>query len=325
MSQKKLFINSIISLLVVAICLFVFIENSEGDLNFKSLLINISNGWVYLLITSILLIVSVYFRAIRWKYLFKSNSKPEIKDLLSSQLIGYFINNIFPIRIGDFAKSYITAKKTDNKTSYILGSIIMERVLDTLMLFIFLIITIWYYGTNYLGINLSFISNINSPFFYGCLITFLVIYFLRLRIRNFIPIIVKNIFNQVWRGFTGIHSSGKSIVIFSSIVIWLIYWTNAFLIQMIFPSLNLGIIDCLLILVVSSFIQLIPTGFGALGIFHLGVESVLLKLGVSNYHNFLIILWLYSYIVYTMLGSYYFFKESKFTLKNLYSDWVKSY
>ena len=94
---------------------------------------------------------------------------------------------------------------------------------------------------------------------------------------------------------------------------------------MIFPSLNLGIIDCLLILVVSSFIQLIPTGFGALGIFHLGVESVLLKLGVSNYHNFLIILWLYSYIVYTMLGSYYFFKESKFTLKNLYSDWVKSY
>ena len=166
MSKNKLFINSIISVIVVCICLFIFIKNSMGAFNFESLLIRISHKWIYLLLASLLLIISVYFRALRWKYLFASNISYSIKDLFSAQFIGYFINNILPIRIGDFAKSYIVAKKTDNKTSYILGSIIMERVLDTLMLFIFLIITIWYYGTNYLGINLSFISNINSPYFY---------------------------------------------------------------------------------------------------------------------------------------------------------------
>ena len=57
--------------------------------------------------------------------------------------------------------------------------------------------------------------------------------------------------------------------------------------------------DCLFILVASSLIQMIPTGFGALGIFHLGVESVLSQLWAMNHHNFLILLWLYSYVVYT--------------------------
>ena len=70
---------------------------------------------------------------------------------------------------------------------------------------------------------------------------------------------------------------------------------------------------------------MIPTGFGAIGVFHLGVESVLIQLGIMEYHNFLIMLWLYSYIIYTILGSYYFIKEGKFTLRNLYTDLIKTH
>ena len=72
---------------------------------------------------------------------------------------------------------------------------------------------------------------------------------------------------------------------------------DVFLIQSIFPFFELTFIDCLFILVASSFIQMIPTGFGGLGIFHLGVESVLFKLGVENYYHFIILLWLYSYFL----------------------------
>ena len=95
MSKNKLFINSIISLIVIGICLVIFMQNSNESLNFESLLISISNGWIYLLMASILLIVSVYLRSLRWKYLFTSNSSNSIQDLFSSQLVGYFINNIF--------------------------------------------------------------------------------------------------------------------------------------------------------------------------------------------------------------------------------------
>ena len=99
---------------------------------------------------------------------------------------------------------------------------------------------------------------------------------------------------------------------------------NVFLIQEIFPALELKLIDCLFILVASSFIQMIPTGFGGLGIFHLGVNSVLIKLDIPNYEYFLILLWLYSYFIYTTLGSYHFIRNGKFTIKNLYNDLIKN-
>ena len=325
MSKNKLFINSIFSLIVVCICLFIFINNAMGSFNVESLLISISHRWIYLLIASILLIISVYFRALRWKYLFTSNTSHSIKDLFPAQFLGYFINNIFPIRIGDFAKSYIVAKKTNNKASYILGSIIMERILDTLMLCIFSIITVWYYGSHYLGINFSNLSFISTlVYLFLVLLIVLLAYFGGWH-KKFIPTKINKALGEVWKGLTGIQSSGKSIVFISSIIIWSIYCINAFLIQMIFPSLGLSILDCMLILVASSFIQFIPTGFGALGIFHLGVESVLIKLGIVNYHNFLIILWIYSYLIYTSLGAYYFIRDAKLTIRNLYQDLIKNY
>jgi len=321
MNKNKLFFNSILSLIVAVICLFIFIKSSEGNLDFKYILISLYDGWVYLIIASTLLILSVYIRSLRWKYLFQSNISNNMIDLFSSQLVGYFINNIFPIRIGDFAKSYIVAKKTNNKTSYILGSIIMERVLDTLMLLIFMIIIVWYYGANYLNIDFSLLS---IPI-YIIVIILIGIIFIIYYCFVLIPSKIKNILNEIWAGFIGINSSSKSIVIFSSVLIWSIYWINVFLIQMIFPSVDLSFMQCLLILVVSSSVQLIPTGFGALGVFHLGVKSVLDGLGVLNYENFLMMLWLYSYFIYTILGSYFFCKEGRFTFKNLYNDWIKNY
>ena len=138
------------------------------------------------------------------------------------------------------------------------------------------------------------------------------------------PLPKSEFYPEKYPAFSAIQFSNKGIVIFSSLFIWLIYWVNVFLIKSIF-HIQLSFIDCLLILVSSSLIQMIPTGFGALGIFHLGVESVLFKLGINDYYYFLILLWLYSYIIYTLLGSYYSIKESKFTFKNLYNDLIKNY
>ena len=318
MSKKKLLFNSFISLIIVFFCLFIFINNSKEGIQLDILFQYIYNGWLHLTLASILLILSVYFRALRWKYLFQSNKFQSISDLFSAQLVGYFINNISPIRIGDFAKSYLVSKKTDQKNSYILGSIMMERVLDTIMLLIFMSIIISSYGLEYLNINFSLLS------IYNIIPIILLSFFSIYCIKFFIPCKIQNILSEFLKGFTAINLSNKSAVIFSSIFIWLIYWINVFLIQLIFPSFELTLIECLFILVASSFIQMIPTGFGGLGIFHLGVNTVMIKLGIINYEYFLILLWLYSYFIYTILGSYYFIQNGKFTIKNLYHDLIKN-
>ena len=320
MNQKKLFIHSIISLFIAFLCLSIFINNADGDININSILNHIRDGWLYFFSASILLIISVYIRSLRWKYLFQSNTSYNTMDLFSGQLIGYFINNVIPVRLGDFAKSYFIAKRTDNKTSYILGSIIMERFLDTIMLFIFMLFVIWHYGLDYFDVLNTSPSDYILIFF-----SLLVFIYLAYHLSKLIPIKIQNILREIWAGFVGINLRTLGLVICSSIFIWCIYWMNVFLIQLAFPSLGLTLIDCLFILVVSSFIQMIPTGFGAIGVFHLGVESVLIQLGITEYHNFLIMLWLYSYIIYTILGAYYFIKEGKFTLRNLYIDLIKTH
>ena len=321
MTKNKLLFNSIISIIIIFICVFIFLNKSNDNFTFYDIFSHIYNGWIYLISASFLLILSVYIRSFRWKYLFQTNKSQPTQVLFSAQLVGYFINNITPIRIGDFAKSYLIAKKTEENTSYVLGSIIMERVLDTLMLFIGMLIIIWNYGLVYLNLNFYCLTNQIYIYLFLMLIALLSVY----SARNFIPIKIKNILYEIWDGFSSIDFSNKSLVIFSSIFIWLIYWFNVFLIQLIFPFLELTFIDCLFILVASSFIQMIPTGFGALGIFHLGVESVLIKLQINNYYHFLVLLWFYSYFVYTTLGDYYFIKEGEFTFKNLYNDLIKNH
>ena len=174
------------------------------------------------------------------------------------------------------------------------------------------------YGLEYLNINFSLLS------IYNIIPIILLSFFSIYCIKFFIPFKIQNILSEFWKGFTAINLSNKSAVIFSSIFIWLIYWINVFLIQLIFSSFELTFIECLFILVASSFIQMIPTGFGGLGIFHLGVNSVLIKLGIINYEYFLILLWLYSYFIYTILGSYHFIQNGKFTIKNLYNNLIKN-
>ena len=59
MSKNKLLFNSIISILIVFLCLFIFINKLNGEIIISDLLINICDGWLYLMLASILLIFSV--------------------------------------------------------------------------------------------------------------------------------------------------------------------------------------------------------------------------------------------------------------------------
>ena len=89
-------------------------------------------------------------------------------------------------------------------------------------------------------------------------------------------------------------------------MIWTIYGMNVFLIQAMFQQFKLNLFDCLLILVASSFLQMIPIGFGSIGVFHLGIQGALNKLGIQNHHSFIIILHLYSIIIYTIIFNCFF-------------------
>ena len=83
-------------------------------------------------------------------------------------------------------------------------------------------------------------------------------------------------------------------------VIWLIYWINVHLIFKAF-DFNIEAYESLLILVVASIINSIPSLPGAMGTFHLGLRSVIEGLNILNINaeSLITILHLYGCLLYT--------------------------
>ena len=55
---------------------------------------------IYLILATLFLWGSVWLRGLRWKWLFKENDSPTITSLYRAELIGYFGNNVLPLRLG---------------------------------------------------------------------------------------------------------------------------------------------------------------------------------------------------------------------------------
>jgi hypothetical protein len=97
----------------------------------------------------------------------------------------------------------------------------------------------------------------------------------------------------------------------SSLIIWLIYWLDVYLIQLAF-QLQLSWSQSLFILVISSLALSIPSAPGMIGTFHAAVKYAIVDVfayspAVGN--SFAILMHAYGYILLTGLGAYYFMKS----------------
>ncbi len=73
-------------------------------------------------------LVAIWARAIRWRYLFPPRSDPP--GLVAAIMIGYMINNVLPLRAGEFARVYVVAHRWGHGFWTTLGTVVVERVLD---------------------------------------------------------------------------------------------------------------------------------------------------------------------------------------------------
>ena len=89
---------------------------------------------IYLFVATILLWGSLWLRALRWRWLFKKENSPSIHSLYRAELIGYFGNNVLPLRLGELLRSYIVGKENHLSKSFVIGTVILERLMDMLAL-----------------------------------------------------------------------------------------------------------------------------------------------------------------------------------------------
>ena len=123
-------------LLVVTISAFGIYLAFKGD-NFGELVIQIQQvNYTGVFIASLLLIISCIVRAYRWQVLLNPVEAIPLHPLFGATLVGYFGNGVLAFRLGELLKSYSISMNNEVNTSQVFGTVILERFLDLLMVFI---------------------------------------------------------------------------------------------------------------------------------------------------------------------------------------------
>ena len=261
---------------------------------------------IYIVLATFLLWVSVWLRGLRWKWLFKENASPSITSLYRAELIGYFGNNILPLRLGELLRSYIVGKENSLSKSFVFGTIVLERLMDTLTLASFSLLLI---------LTFPLEGTIKGYIMWGGIISFVILLVLliilnRIQIfqtENKMFIIIKKILD----GLSSIRKEMVIPVIISSLLIWCIYLLDVYLMQKAF-QFNLSWLQILTVLVISSLALSIPSAPGMIGTFHAAVKYTMVDLfaySANDGNSFAILMHAYGYILFTSLGAYYFMKS----------------
>lgn len=93
---------------------------------------NITYGWIFPFI--LLTLGGHYVRAERWRMLFTNKEKmPARFTLFTGVMFGYLTNIVLP-RVGEVARPVYVARQVDESNSRVIGTIVLERVIDVLVM-----------------------------------------------------------------------------------------------------------------------------------------------------------------------------------------------
>ena len=149
--------KNLIGLLINVTCLY-FVYQSFDWVNFIKELINVN--YFYLLLSILCLTGSIILRAFRWKKIF-SCSSIKVTDLYRAEIIGFWGNSLFPLRLGEVIRIHYVKVLTLKKYSLILGTMILERLIDLILIGPFVFIFYYYFPMDLMNDKIYFCFNLN--------------------------------------------------------------------------------------------------------------------------------------------------------------------
>ena len=81
------------------------------------------------------LLLGLYPRVRRWQVLFYPRTGMSEYNLYGSMIVGYMLNNLLPLRVGELGRAFLIGKSEDVDYAQALATIFVERMLDILVLF----------------------------------------------------------------------------------------------------------------------------------------------------------------------------------------------
>lgn len=243
----------------------------------------------FVLIPAILVYVFTYIlRSVRYYYILLPLKKTKVLDNFPYTIIGFFANNIIPLRLGELIRAKITGERLHVSRSSALATIVIERLFDIIIfvLFFFLIVTV-----------MSFPEFIKKSFyiltfvFFICLSTLYIMLTHKnkaLKVLSKMPIssVVESLITVFLNRFTGGLAVLKkpSILIKSFIFSGILWITEALFVVIVAYAcgIHISILGGIFTVIIVGMGGIIPTAPGYFGAFELMGVLALSTLSVDK-------------------------------------------
>lgn len=104
--------------------------------------------WGWVVAAALPFAAALWVRALRWRIILRPAVDLEASEATSLVVIGYAANNLLPIRAGEIVRAVLVERSTGSARMLVLGTIVVERVFDGLVLALFLGVALATAGSN---------------------------------------------------------------------------------------------------------------------------------------------------------------------------------
>jgi uncharacterized protein (TIRG00374 family) len=268
------------------VLLFYAFKNIQLD-DFLSKLDQTRYEWV---IGSMLLSSLAYVsRAYRWQLLLRAaDQKVSTFRLTLAVFVGYLANLAFP-RLGEVVRCAVLKKTNQIPVSLSIGTVVTERIIDSLVLLFFLIIALLLE----FDLIVTYFENIFSIYhipldglLYAALTLLMIFSILVLVIlRTHTPLSqrTKKMASEVLKGILTIKSiQSKSLFLITTTVMWLTYFLMSYMIFFALEETSSLSLTAGFMLLVSGGIALALPVQGGIGTYHAMIAMMLGLYGIEN-------------------------------------------
>ena len=255
-----------------------------------------ANYW-YALALVPLVYLSHLVRAHRWKIILETvHAHVRIRDLFEGVIIGYFLNNLIP-RSGEIARPYATSQRDRSTTfSSLLGTIVVERFIDLLALFLIIAGVLLFderlfEGFEDFGVNAGAMKGLLLPAF-AIGVLFILFAPSRLGLR-FVELLTRplpdgprekllDVYRKLQKGFGAVRTPRQiGYVIVETAVMYFLYMLPLFIMFFAFESgarAAPDMFDAVKILALTALAFAVAPTPGAFGVFHVTARIAIMKI-----------------------------------------------
>lgn len=280
-----------LSFFLIGIFIFWMVYKDQDISRIKGILTNEVNYW-WIVVSLFLGLLSHISRSLRWNLMIEPlGRKPRLMNTFLAVMVGYLMNLALP-RMGEISRCGVLARYEKISFTKLVGTVVVERLIDMLMLLILLLIVV----LTQFGKVLEFLHNnpevneklqkvIYSPVLLVALVVILgIVWFARHRIlQSKLLKKVKELVSKFIEGFQSIRAmKNKGSFIFHSVFIWMMYYLMFFVVFFSFSfTSHIGLLAGLTVFVLGSFGMVAPVQ-GGIGAWHFMVMEGLALYGVER-------------------------------------------